>query len=466
MKKALIVHGNLYIGHIDIDRLKSFGGEMEVLGREEIKSRVEGIHPNDIKTVGRDVYYENVRIADGVQFFIYSSGSITVLDSPKVLRSTVVVPVGVERFAMYAAQSGVINPPISVSEPYFALGVGRRTHGWDVGYICHNGHGRTNGLSRYKPVKGTSKQVLTEAQFKEANYGMQIPLASSVNIDEIATKKWEYLPPQTGDTFRLHDFSLYNHMATIFWDFRMDEEFFKNWPYYVDFYLMDVDKATNIHYSLFDNIKNLRFGVGLVNKTRNAYYCQTCTKTLAENDVSAADNTVRIDINGNYNFQSGDVVDVYAFLTSQNAPAGEQSIAGTISGIRLINEQVAKKSLTIKDMKTYSTMVDVVPTEVYGTTLNLKRVTVAASAVNGIGGVVPAGEVRVVENLNGVDSEYSMTTFPTQSFTINRGEYLEFPFDINMTFFLHEGNYSSQEVRVYWTAGSIRLATTQIEVIR
>lgn len=215
MKKALIVHGNLYIGHIDIDRLKSFGGEMEVLGREEIKSRVEGIHPNDIKTVGRDVYYENVRIADGVQFFIYSSGSITVLDSPKVLRSAEsnAVPSNVQRYSTFAAEGGVINPPVSASDPYKVLGVGSRKTGWDVGYICSNRHNKINIWSLHKP-NGLVPDLFLPESANEDSGALLIPRYAAADINELQILNhalWIY--PSYYPVGRLADFSGYRHNA-------------------------------------------------------------------------------------------------------------------------------------------------------------------------------------------------------------------------------------------------------------
>lgn len=236
MKKALIVHGNLYIGHIDIDRLKSFGGEMEVLGREEIKSRVEGVHPNDIKTVGRDVYYENVYIEYDVQFLIYSTESITVLDSPKVLRSNVVVPAGVERYSTYTTVSGIINPPISVSEPYKTLGVGTRSKGWDVGYICSNLHGKINPYAKFKTVIDPDMFASNNARgtywYRSSKYysatqpcGISVTKLgnnvgeriTSANIAKRVEWRESYNPPTggTASPFRLADFNGYNHLEDI-----------------------------------------------------------------------------------------------------------------------------------------------------------------------------------------------------------------------------------------------------------
>lgn len=464
MKRALVVYGDLQIGKIDREKLIRQGGCILTDSRNAIEGYIKNFSVLGVKIVTKNVRYEEILIDDNVEFHIYCTGQVRI-DGTIAGRSAV-APVEETYPVFYAAQSNVINAPVASSDPYYVMGVGARSDGWNIGYPCSNEHGRTNGLSRYKPIKNSSLEILTETQFKNANYGMIIPLASVLNIDQIATKKWEYDPPKIGNVFRLHDWNLYFHSATIFWDFRMDEEIFKNWPYYVDFYMISVNKTINLHYSLFDNIKNMRFGVGLVNKTRNAAYCQTCEKTLAENDVSSVDNTVRIDIKSNNNFQSGDTVDIYAFLTSQYAPNGEQSIAGTISGIRLIEDHVAKRTIKIQDLLTYNTMVNVDPTSVNGLTLNLKSVTYSASAINGIGGVIPAGEIRIVENINGLDEEYSLAVLYTESFTIGRGEYLEFKIDINNNYYLHDGSYMSHEVRVYWTAGAKRLATTQIEVIK
>lgn len=122
-------------------------------------------------------------------------------------------------------EDGIVQPPISVKDPYQVLGVGATSNGYDVGYICSNNHGKINMWSRFKPVRWKSVSInVTNDQWwkaEDGQCGIDFTNARAVNYTQIPSKMtddgnngWEYLPPN-GDPFpyRLLDFIKYKHDA-------------------------------------------------------------------------------------------------------------------------------------------------------------------------------------------------------------------------------------------------------------
>jgi len=94
------------------------------------------------------------------------------------------------------------NSNISVSMVKSALGAATN----DVGRLCT--HPNINKWSKYKPVRYSSVVPITEAQFKESNYGFNI----ESNTSNIFTGSWSYVKPVGGNSspFRLTDFREYD----------------------------------------------------------------------------------------------------------------------------------------------------------------------------------------------------------------------------------------------------------------
>ena len=78
----------------------------------------------------------------------------------------------------------------------------------DVGQLCI--HPNVNKWSKYKPVRHSSIVPITEAQFKESNYGFNIASNTSNNF----TGSWSYAKPVGGSDspFRLTDFGGYDKL--------------------------------------------------------------------------------------------------------------------------------------------------------------------------------------------------------------------------------------------------------------
>lgn len=88
-----------------------------------------------------------------------------------------------------------------------------------IGYESHNvgtlySRPEINKWSKYKPVDYQSIAPLTDAQFKEANYGLTI--TNSTNLD--SPVGWSYNKPIGGQyaPYRIGDFRRYNHDALNF----------------------------------------------------------------------------------------------------------------------------------------------------------------------------------------------------------------------------------------------------------
>lgn len=96
------------------------------------------------------------------------------------------------------------NSNISVAMVKSELGAATN----DVGQLCI--HPNVNKWSKYKPVRHSSVVPITEAQFKESNYGFNIASNTSNNF----TGSWSYVKPVGGNSspFRLTDFGGYDKL--------------------------------------------------------------------------------------------------------------------------------------------------------------------------------------------------------------------------------------------------------------
>lgn len=113
--------------------------------------------------------------------------------------------------------NGTITAPIAASDPYNCMGVGKTSSGYDVGYICKNGHGKINKWSRHKPVKFNKVTELSDSDFQSVNFGLTIPSAVSTNWETaINNATYTYNPPAGGSSepFRLTDFNYYRTSTT------------------------------------------------------------------------------------------------------------------------------------------------------------------------------------------------------------------------------------------------------------
>lgn len=129
--------------------------------------------------------------------------------------------------------NGIISAPINLrSDAYKALGASAKGGWYDTGDACTSF--RINEFSLKKPVRHTSRGELTEAQWKDVNYGYHIPdgvglvtlmgyyvqeTLPSVWIpprptDKYLAQGWWYEPPVADqDWFRMTDFEGYNRNA-------------------------------------------------------------------------------------------------------------------------------------------------------------------------------------------------------------------------------------------------------------
>ena len=110
-----------------------------------------------------------------------------------------------------------IVSPINLQEPYTVMGVSKTGTYYDLAYICGNSHGRINKWSRHKPVRVNQPGIITDAQFKSANFGLTIPAKSTDFKTAINNATYSYNPPRPGtDWCRLADFEGYDHAAKPF----------------------------------------------------------------------------------------------------------------------------------------------------------------------------------------------------------------------------------------------------------
>lgn len=101
------------------------------------------------------------------------------------------------------------NTNISVAMVKSELGAATN----DVGQLCT--HPNVNKWSKYKPVRHSSIEPLTEAQKASMNYGLTMPLLSASSA-KTSLATWDYARPRGGvnnEPYRLSDFSGYNHNA-------------------------------------------------------------------------------------------------------------------------------------------------------------------------------------------------------------------------------------------------------------
>lgn len=111
--------------------------------------------------------------------------------------------------------NGKITAPVGLhADVYPVLGLTKTGTYYDVGYICGNSHGRINKWSRHKPVRVNQPGIITDAQFKSANFGLTIPAKSTDFKTAINNATYSYNPPRPGtDWCRLTDFDKYSHTA-------------------------------------------------------------------------------------------------------------------------------------------------------------------------------------------------------------------------------------------------------------
>lgn len=114
-----------------------------------------------------------------------------------------------------SVSNNIIKAPIGLQEVYSLLGVAKQGTYYDVGYICSNAHGKINQWSKYKPVRNSKFTELTETDYKNARYGLQIPNAND-NFLIAILNQYSYLAPRgsiNNECYRLTDFLNYNHNA-------------------------------------------------------------------------------------------------------------------------------------------------------------------------------------------------------------------------------------------------------------
>lgn len=113
--------------------------------------------------------------------------------------------------------NGKITAPISASDPYNCMGVGKTSTGYDVGYICSNNHNKINKWSLYKPIISNKVGTLTDTDYYNANFGYNIQSYNNYNdMKSNLNSSWTYLPPTggTNSPYRLGDFKGYDHYST------------------------------------------------------------------------------------------------------------------------------------------------------------------------------------------------------------------------------------------------------------
>lgn len=107
-----------------------------------------------------------------------------------------------------ANSNGIITAPVSFADVNHVLG----TSHTDLAALCKDEH--INKFARYKPIRSSVIGLLTEANRRAANHGIQVPdtsISSQKNltaIQDAAGNDWEYVKPNGGSSspYRLHDF--------------------------------------------------------------------------------------------------------------------------------------------------------------------------------------------------------------------------------------------------------------------
>ena len=110
--------------------------------------------------------------------------------------------------------NGKITAPVGLQpDMYGVQGLVKTGTFYDVAEACRNAHGRINKWSLKKPVEWGTVADMTEADYKNAHYGLSVPdLPALTTSDRQHTHAvWEYVPPTK--VFRMTDFDGYNHSA-------------------------------------------------------------------------------------------------------------------------------------------------------------------------------------------------------------------------------------------------------------
>lgn len=111
-------------------------------------------------------------------------------------------------------QGGLINAPVSVSDPYYVMGVGQYNGTWDLGYICSNHHGAINKWSRKKPY--SEPDTPEETYDPPGDFGLEFdarPYDPNAAISAIPRNCVYKSPKPMMNWARLTDFIGYNHNA-------------------------------------------------------------------------------------------------------------------------------------------------------------------------------------------------------------------------------------------------------------
>lgn len=107
-----------------------------------------------------------------------------------------------------AHSNGIITAPVSFSDVNATLGTAHT----DLASLCKDKN--INKFARYKPIRSSVIGLLTEANRRAANHGIQLPEAVISNsltlsaIQDAVANEWGYLKPNGGSSspYRLHDF--------------------------------------------------------------------------------------------------------------------------------------------------------------------------------------------------------------------------------------------------------------------
>lgn len=106
--------------------------------------------------------------------------------------------------------SGIITAPVSIEDISTCLGVGS----YDLGTLCVSNN--VNKWARHKPVRLNTVNEISDDDFKDANFGLEIPSGKSDPI-EAAKGEYAYLKPRGGaynEIYRQLDFNGYDHYTT------------------------------------------------------------------------------------------------------------------------------------------------------------------------------------------------------------------------------------------------------------
>lgn len=109
---------------------------------------------------------------------------------------------------------------ISVADIYKVLDVPPRATGYDLGYICCNGHGKTNIWARYKPEAIGGSGPISDDQRKTNNYGLRPTnglgtgyTPDMTGINKLVKITWAYTPPSATQWHRVSDWNGYEAQA-------------------------------------------------------------------------------------------------------------------------------------------------------------------------------------------------------------------------------------------------------------